>query len=124
MYWGVLGYTGVYWGVLGYTGVYWGILLHHMNWIVNCLCKQQILGQTSFTSECVQTLFFDEAAGHTQKIWCLVTRLFCSCGKYGLHLKCFKRANMYTKLSRTGLAGTVAFLGTVAFNKTRRRKFA
>ena len=38
-----------------------------------------LVPRPSFTSERVQTLFFDKAAGRARKIWCLGTRLAFTC---------------------------------------------
>ena len=38
-------------------------------------CRYAHIITSSFTSEGVQTLFFDKATGHMRKIWCLGTKL-------------------------------------------------
>ena len=44
-------------------------------WLVRQCADTLVWLSPSFTGESIQTLFFDKAAGRTQKIWCLGTRL-------------------------------------------------
>ena len=44
-------------------------------WLVRQHADTLVWLHSSFTSERVQTLFFDKAAGRVRKIWCLGTRL-------------------------------------------------
>ena len=44
-------------------------------WLVWQNANMLVWLRPSFTSECVQTLFFDKGAGRVWKIWCLRTRL-------------------------------------------------